>query len=391
MTADPSPLDQTPSSAASGVLALDDGSVFIGRGLGAETARVGELCFNTAMTGYQETLTDPSYASQIICFTFPHIGNVGANLEDVEATTPAALGFVVRMDPTAPSNFRALDSLDAWAKRNGLVGVAGPDTRRLPRRVRDGGAPNAAIAHRPQGGIDIDALVAQARDWPGLEGMDLAKGVSRTQRESWTETVWRPGVGFGRLETPKRHVVAYDFGAKRNMFRCLASHDCAVTIVPADTTADEVLSLKPDGIFLSNGPGDPAATGAYAGPEIAKLADSGKPLFAICLGHQLLAIALGAKTFKMHHGHRGANHPVKDLATGRVEITSQNHGFAVDPDSLPAGVSVSHVSLFDGTVEGIACADRPVFSVQHHPEATPGPRDAADMFKRFVDAMDADA
>lgn len=389
MTADPSPPDPTPAAAASGVLALDDGSVLIGRGLGAETTRVGELCFNTAMTGYQETLTDPSYAAQIICFTFPHIGNVGANLEDVEATTPAALGFVVRMDPTAPSNFRALDSLDAWAKRNGLVGVAGLDTRRLTRRVRDGGAPNAAIEHRPQGGIDIDALAAQARAWPGLEGMDLAKGVSRTQRESWTETLWRPGQGFGRLEAPKRHVVAYDFGAKRNMFRCLASLDCAVTIVPADTTADQVLALNPDGVFLSNGPGDPAATGAYAGPEIAKLADSGKPLFAICLGHQLLAIALGAKTFKMHHGHRGANHPVKDLATGLVEITSQNHGFAVDPDSLPAGVSVSHVSLFDGTVEGIACADRPVFSVQHHPEAAPGPRDSADMFKRFVDAMDA--
>ncbi|MEM6490742.1 MAG: glutamine-hydrolyzing carbamoyl-phosphate synthase small subunit [Pseudomonadota bacterium] len=391
MTADPSPSAPTPAAAASGVLALADGSVFIGRGLGAEAQRVGELCFNTAMTGYQETLTDPSYAAQIICFTFPHIGNVGANLEDLEATNPAALGFVVRMDPTAPSNFRALDHLDAWAKRHGLIGVAGPDTRRLTRRIRDGGAPNAAIAHRPQGGIDVDALVADARAWPGLEGMDLAKSVSRTQRENWTETLWRRGEGFGRLETPRRHVVAYDFGAKRNMFRALASEGCAVTIVPADTAAEDVLALKPDGVFLSNGPGDPAATGAYAGPEIAKLIDSGKPIFAICLGHQLLAIALGARTFKLNHGHRGANHPVKELATGRVEITSQNHGFAVDPDSLPAGVSVTHVSLFDGTVEGIACADRPIFSVQHHPEASPGPRDAAPMFKRFVAAMDAHA
>jgi len=378
----------SPASAASGVLALDDGTVFIGRGLGAETEKTGELCFNTAMTGYQETLTDPSYAAQIICFTFPHIGNVGANAEDIETTVPAALGFVVRMDPTQPSNFRALEHFDRWARKHGLVGVAGPDTRRLTRRIRDGGAPNAAIAHRSGGGIDITALTAKAKAWPGLEGMDLAKTVTRLQREEWTETLWRPGDGYGRLTAPERHVVAMDFGAKRNILRSLAELGCKVTVVPAETTADDILALRPDGIFLSNGPGDPAATGAYAAAEVAKLAACGKPLFAICLGHQLLALALGARTFKMHHGHRGANHPVQDLDTGKVEITSQNHGFAVDPDSLPSGVRVTHKSLFDGTVEGLACSDRPVFSVQHHPEASPGPRDSFGMFARFVDAME---
>ena len=381
-------LATSPASAATGILALDDGSVFIGRGLGAETAKTGELCFNTAMTGYQETLTDPSYAAQIICFTFPHIGNVGANAEDIETRVPAALGFVARMDPTQPSNFRALDHLDRWARKHGLVGVAGPDTRRLTRRIRDGGAPNAAIAHRSGGGIDIPALTAQAKAWPGLEGMDLAKTVTRLQREAWTETLWRAGEGYGRMDAPKRHVVAMDFGAKRNILRSLAELGCRVTVVPAETTADEILALNPDGVFLSNGPGDPAATGAYAAAEVAKLAKSGKPLFAICLGHQLLSLALGAKTFKMHHGHRGANHPVQDLETGKVEITSQNHGFAVDPDSLPQGVRVTHKSLFDGTVEGIACDNRPVFSVQHHPEASPGPRDSFGMFEKFVAAID---
>ncbi|MGQ9369843.1 glutamine-hydrolyzing carbamoyl-phosphate synthase small subunit [Azospirillum sp. ST 5-10] len=370
-----------------GVLVLADGTVFRGRGIGAVGDAVGEVCFNTAMTGYQEILTDPSYAGQIITFTFPHVGNVGANPEDVETTTPAARGLVLRADITQPSNWRATRHLDEWLKSFDLVGLAGVDTRRLTRRIRDLGAPNGVIAHSPSGAFDIDALVAKARQWPGLEGMDLAKDVSCRQTYGWDESLWRLGQGYGRQENPRFHVVAIDFGAKRNILRCLADAGCKVTVVPATATAEDVLRHKPDGVFLSNGPGDPAATGAYAVPTIRSLIDTGVPMFGICLGHQMLSLALGGRTEKMERGHRGANHPVKDLATGRVEITSQNHGFVVVPESLPAEVETTHVSLFDGTNEGIRLKGRPVFSVQYHPEASPGPQDSHYLFHRFVDLM----
>jgi carbamoyl-phosphate synthase small subunit len=368
-------------------LILADGSIFWGHGLGAPGASVGELCFNTSMTGYQEIMTDPSYAGQIITFTFPHIGNVGANDEDVETTTPAARGLVLRADITEPSNFRARQHFDAWLKARGLTGMAGVDTRRLTRRIRDGGAPNATIAYAADGALDIEALLAQARAWPGLEGMDLAKEVSCRQSYQWDETVWVNGTGYGKLATPRHRVVAIDYGAKRNILRMLASEGCAVTVVPADASAEQILRHQPDGIFLSNGPGDPAATGEYAVPVIRDLIATGKPVFGICLGHQLLALTLGAKTRKMAIGHRGANHPVKDLATGKVEITSQNHGFCVVPDSLPATVEATHVSLFDGSNEGLRVKDKPVFSVQYHPEASPGPQDSHYLFKRFTALM----
>ncbi|MCB9948167.1 MAG: glutamine-hydrolyzing carbamoyl-phosphate synthase small subunit [Rhodospirillaceae bacterium] len=374
---------------ATAALVLADGAVMWGRGLGAAGSAVGEVCFNTSMTGYQEILTDPSYAGQIISFTFPHIGNVGANAEDVETTTPSARGLVLRADITEPSNWRASRHLDDWLKANDLVGIAGIDTRRLTRRIRDGGAPSGVVAHHPDGIFDIPALRRQAGDWPGLAGMDLAIEVTRRQTEQWDETRWRLGSGYGRLETPQRRVVAIDYGAKRNILRCLASAGCAVTIVPATATAEEILRHDPDGIFLSNGPGDPAATGRYAVPAIRALMATGKPIFGICLGHQMLALALGARTEKMHQGHRGANHPVKDLATGRVEITSQNHGFVVVPDSLPDDVEVTHVSLFDGTNEGLRVKGRPIFSVQYHPEASPGPMDSHYLFDRFVGQIDA--
>ncbi len=377
-----------------GVLVLADGTVFWGRGLGATGAAVGEVCFNTALTGYQEILTDPSYAGQIITFTFPHIGNVGANAEDIEAATPAARGCVLAADVTEPSNWRAAQHLETWLRSHGLVGISGVDTRRLTRRIRDGGAPNGVIAHAADGAfdggeLDLDALAARAAAWPGLEGMDLAKEVSCRQTYGWDETRWVFGRGYGRLEAPRRHVVAIDYGAKRNILRCLASVGCRVTVVPATATAEDVLRHAPDGIFLSNGPGDPAATGVYAVPVVRELLDTGLPIFGICLGHQILALALGARTEKMHRGHRGANHPVKDLETGKVEITSQNHGFVVDPDSLPAGVTTTHVSLFDGSLEGLKVEGRPVFSVQYHPEASPGPQDSHYLFERFVAMMDA--
>ncbi len=373
---------------ATAALVLADGSVFWGRGLGAVGRVVGEVCFNTSMTGYQEIMTDPSYAGQIICFTFPHIGNVGANPEDVESTTPAALGCVLRADITEPSNFRATRHLEDWLKAFDLPGISGVDTRALTRRIRDGGAPSGVLAHAPDGRFDVPGLVAEAAAWPGLAGMDLAKTVTVGQTMSWEETRWRLGVGYGRLEHPKRHVVAIDYGAKRNILRCLASLDCRVTVVPCTATAEEILGHQPDGIFLSNGPGDPAATGAYAVPEVKKLVASGKPMFGICLGHQILALALGAETEKMHHGHRGANHPVKDLATGKVEITSQNHGFVVSEPSLPAGVAPSHRSLFDGSNEGLRVEGKPIFSVQYHPEASPGPQDSHYLFDRFVAMID---
>ena len=377
---------------ASAVLVLEDGSVFRGYGLGAAGHAVGEVCFNTSITGYQEILTDPSYAGEIITFTFPHIGNVGANLEDIETTTPAARGLVLRCDATAPSNWRAAQPLDAWLKSMNLIGIAGVDTRRLTRRIRDRGAPKGCLLHDPQAGLaggsfDLTALEARARDWPGLEGMDLAKEVTCRQTYAWEETPWALDGGYGRLAEPRFHVIAVDYGAKRNILRSLAGLGCKVTVVPANLPAAEILAHKPDGIFLSNGPGDPAATGAYAVPIVKDLLDSGLPVFGICLGHQILALALGARTGKMHLGHRGANHPVKDLETGRVEITSQNHGFEVVTDSLPPGIEPTHVSLFDGSNEGLRLEDRPVFSVQYHPEASPGPHDSHYLFERFVALM----
>ncbi|MBN8872082.1 MAG: glutamine-hydrolyzing carbamoyl-phosphate synthase small subunit [Rhodospirillales bacterium] len=372
---------------ATAALVLADGAVFWGRGFGAHTGAdtpVGEVCFNTGMTGYQETLTDPSYAGQIITFTFPHIGNVGANPEDIEAGTVAARGLVVKQDVTDPSNWRAAQGLDAWLKARSITGISGVDTRALTVRIRDGGAPSGVLAFPANGRFDIPALQAQAVAWPGLEGMDLAKEVSCRQTYHWDETVWAWPTGTGRQDSPRHHVVAVDYGAKRNILRCLAAAGCRVTVVPATATAEEILGHAPDGVFLSNGPGDPAATGAYAVPAIRGVLDAGIPLFGICLGHQLLGLALGARTYKLDRGHRGANQPVKDLATGKVEITSQNHGFAVDDKTLPANARVTHVSLFDGSNEGLACIDKPAFSVQYHPEASPGPSDSHHLFHRFV-------
>jgi carbamoyl-phosphate synthase small subunit len=376
-----------PATPADAALVLDDGSVFWGRGAGAVGVAVGEVCFNTAMTGYQEILTDPSYAGQIITFTFPHVGNVGTNGEDIESLTPAARGCVLRAPITDPANWRAAQHLDVWLKSHNLVALTGIDTRRLTRRIRDGGAPRGALIHAPGEPIDVEALHFMASRWPGLEGMDLAREVMCQQSYSWDETPWAWGRGFGRQATPVFHVVAVDYGAKRNILRCLAGAGCRVTVVPGTATADDILRHRPDGVFLSNGPGDPAATGQYAVPVIRALLEQRLPLFGICLGHQMLAIALGARTYKLHMGHRGANHPVKDLETGQVEITSQNHGFAVDRDSLPAGVIETHVSLFDRTNEGIRVDGQPVFSVQYHPEASPGPQDSHYLFRRFVDAM----
>ena len=378
----------TRPAGATAALVLADGSVFWGIGFGAHTATVGEICFNTGMTGYQETLTDPSYAGQIITFTFPHIGNVGANAEDSESITPAARGLVVKLDLTEPANYRATRHLDDWLKSYGIPGIAGVDTRALTLRIRDGGAPNGVLAFPADGKFDLAALRAQAAGWPGLEGMDLAKEVSCRQSYAWTEGLWSWGHGYDAAPARKHKVVAVDYGAKRNILRCLADAGCDVTVVPATATAEDILSHNPDGVFLSNGPGDPAATGAYAVPAIRGVLETGKPVFGICLGHQLLALALGARTYKLDRGHRGANQPVQDLATGRVEITSQNHGFAVDEASLPAGVTVTHKSLFDGSNEGIAATDRPAFSVQYHPEASPGPSDSHYLFHRFVEMIE---
>ncbi len=385
MTDAPPPPARPPGTNAALVLA--DGSIFWGRGLGATGVSVGEVCFNTSMTGYQEIMTDPSYAGQIITFTFPHIGNVGANNEDIETMTPAARGIVLRADVTEPSNFRARQHLDSWLKAHGLIGISGIDTRRMTRRIRDRGALNGTLAFTADGALDLPALLAQARAWPGLEGMDLAMEVTCRQSYGWDETGWVPGKGYGRLTTPRYRVVAVDYGAKRNILRMLAGEGYAVTVVPADASAEDILRHDPDGIFLSNGPGDPAATGRYAVPVIRDLLATGLPLFGICLGHQLLALALGAATRKMAIGHRGANHPVKDLATGKVEITSQNHGFCVVPESLPQNIDVTHISLFDGSNEGLRVKGKPVFSVQYHPEASPGPQDSHYLFKRFVEMM----
>jgi carbamoyl-phosphate synthase small subunit len=378
---------QTPApEGATGVLALADGTLIWGRGFGAEGAAVGEICFNTAMTGYQEIMTDPSYAAQIVTFTFPHIGNVGANYEDLEADNPYALGCIVRQDVTAPSNFRAAQGFDDWMRANGRIGLSGVDTRALTRKIRSEGAPNGVIAHHAAGEFDIPALLEQARAWPGLEGMDLAKEVSCRQMYRWSGGRWALGAGYGEHEEDESrpHVVAIDYGSKRNIFRNLADAGARVTVLPATASFDEVMAHKPDGIFLSNGPGDPAATGVYAVPVIQKLLETGKPLFGICLGHQLLGLAVGAKTVKMHQGHRGANHPVKRLADGRVEITSMNHGFAVEAESLPENARATHISLFDGSLCGLELTDKPAFSVQYHPEASPGPQDSVYLFERFV-------
>jgi len=372
---------------ATGVLVLADGTVIFGRGFGAQGDAVGELCFHTAMTGYQEIMTDPSFAGQIITFTFPHIGNVGTNAEDVECTTPWALGCVVREDVTAPSNFRNVEPFDAWLKANGRIGLAGVDTRAVTRMIREKGAPNVVIAHDPEGKFDLAALHEKAKAWPGLEGMDLAIEVTGEQRD-WTGGAWRLGFGYEAMEAGERpHVVAIDYGAKDNIFRNLVKAGAKVTVLPATATYEQVKALSPAGVFLSNGPGDPAATADYAVPVIRKLLDENMPIFGICLGHQLLALAAGAKTAKMHQGHRGANHPVKRLEDGVVEITSMNHGFAVDTATLPANVVETHVSLFDGSNCGIAFTDKPAFAVQYHPEASPGPQDSFYLFQRFVEGL----
>lgn len=369
-------------------IALADGQIFWGRGFGASGQTVGELCFNTAMTGYQEVMTDPSYAEQIIAFTFPHIGNTGVNDEDMETGSPVALGMVTRMDPTLPSNWRSMDSLDAWMKGIGRIGIAGIDTRRLTRLIRMSGMPHAALCHDPSGAIDADALVEAARGWNGIERADLAAGVTCDARHDWSEGRWSWPDGYETDPQTRHKVVAIDYGAKHNILRCLADAGCDVTVVPASTSAEDILALNPDGVFLTNGPGDPAATGTYAVPTIRSLIDAELPIFGVCLGHQLLAMALGGTTAKMKFGHHGANHPVKDIETGKVEITSMNHGFTVDEASLPETVVQTHISLFDGSNCGLRDADRPLFSVQYHPEASPGPKDSFYLFERFASNMD---
>ncbi len=366
-------------------MVLADGTVFYGKGFGATGTKVAELCFNTAMTGYQEIMTDPSYAGQVVTFTFPHIGNTGVNPQDDETADPVAEGIVVKWDPTEPSNWRATQELTDWMRQRGRIGIGGVDTRRLTRAIRQQGAPHVALSHDPDGNFDLEDLVAKARGFKGLEGLDLAKEVTCAQSYRWSEKRWAWPDGFEERKEPGFKVVALDYGAKRNILRCLASAGCDVTVLPATATAAEVLAHDPDGVFLSNGPGDPAATGEYSVPMIREILDTTTlPVFGICLGHQMLALALGAQTVKMNHGHHGANHPVKDLETGKVEITSMNHGFTVDSQSLPKDVIETHVSLFDGSNCGIRMKDRPVFSVQYHPEASPGPQDSYYLFERFV-------
>ncbi len=376
---------------ATALLVLADGVILEGRGFGATGAAVGEVCFNTAMTGYEEILTDPSYAGQIVTFTFPHIGNVGTNEEDIEtvnlAASAGARGVIVRADVTDPSNFRATRRLDAWLKARGIIGLYGLDTRALTALIRQRGMPNAVIAHEPDGQFDRAALAAEAAAWPGIDGMDLVPGVTSAQRYDWDETSWTLGKGYGRRTKTNYKVVAIDYGIKRNILRLLSDCGCGVVVVPATASAEDILALRPDGVFLSNGPGDPAETGRYAVPVIRALLEERVPIFGICLGHQMLGLAVGARTHKMKQGHHGANHPVKDFTTDKVEIVSMNHGFALDRETLPANAAETHVSLFDGSNCGIALTDRPAFSVQHHPEASPGPRDSHYLFKRFVETM----
>lgn len=381
---------QTEPMKPTACLALANGTVFFGHGFGAIGVTSAELCFNTAMTGYQEIMTDPSYAGQVITFTFPHIGNTGVTPQDDETENPVSAGMIVKWDPTESSNWRATQELDTWLASRGRIGMGGVDTRRLTRIIRQQGSPHVALAHDPEGNFDIAALVQKARDFSGLVGLDLAKDVTCTQPYRWNEMRWAWPNGYASQTTPTHKVVAIDYGAKRNILRCLASAGCDVTVLPASATAQDVLAHNPDGVFLSNGPGDPAATGMYAVPMIKNiLSETNLPVFGICLGHQMLALALGAQTVKMNHGHHGANHPVKDNETGKVEITSMNHGFTVDSQSLPKGVIETHVSLFDGSNCGIRMADRPVFGVQYHPEASPGPQDSYYLFQRFVAAMAA--
>jgi carbamoyl-phosphate synthase small subunit len=374
-------------SGATGVLVLASGEVVWGRGFGAEGQAVGEVCFNTAMTGYQEVMTDPSYAGQIINFTFPHIGNVGTNPEDIEALNPHALGAIVRQDVTDPSNFRSTQHFDAWMKSNGRIGISGIDTRALTRLIRVAGAPNAVIAYSASGNFDVPAILARAKAWAGLEGMDLAKDVTTLQTYGWDQGLWKLGVGYAAPAKGRKQVVAIDYGIKHNILRNLVDVGCDVTIVTATASFEEIMGHAPDGLFLSNGPGDPAATGVYAVPVIKQWLDTKKPLFGICLGHQMLGLAVGAKTEKMHQGHRGANHPVKRLSDGAVEITSMNHGFAVDAATLPANAKATHISLFDGSNCGFELADQPAFSVQYHPEASPGPQDSHYLFEKFAEMM----
>ena len=376
--------NQTPTA----LLILEDGTIFEGTGFGAESIRVGEVCFNTSMTGYQEIMTDPSYAGQIITFTFPHIGNTGTNALDIETETPAALGMVTRLNPTDPSNYRAIDHLSSWLAHHDLPGIGNIDTRALTHRIRENGAPKGVIAVNMKGEFDRDALIKMAQDWPGLAGMDLAKSVTRTQQEGWQQGLWTMAAeAYDNNTSGEINIIALDYGCKHNILRCLTDVGFNVQVVPATTSAEDVLAMAPDGVFLSNGPGDPAATADYAASEIKTLAEAGLPIFGICIGHQLIAEAFGAATFKMARGHRGANHPVKDLATGKIEITSQNHGFAVDPESLPDHLEVTHLSLFDGSVEGLRHKSLPVFSVQYHPESSPGPHDSQYLFYRFADLV----
>ena len=372
-------------SNASAVIVFADGTTFFGRGFGSQTKSVGEICFNTGMSGYQETLTDPSYAGQIINFTFPHIGNNGTNDEDMETGTPAARGLIVREDVTEPSNWRADEHLESWLIKHNIPGISGIDTRALTRYIRDNGAPNGVLCHQQDGQFDLQALHDEAQNWPGLKGMDLAIEVTCDKPYAWKQKKWTTQDGYTDQNAPEFKVVAIDYGAKRNILRCLAQAGFDVTVVPANTSAEEIMALKPDGVFLSNGPGDPEATGQYAVPIIQSLIEKDVPIFGICLGHQLLARALGGTTRKMHLGHRGANQPVKDLQTGKVEITSQNHGFEVVVDSLPENVVPSHVSLFDSSNEGIRHTEKPIFSVQYHPEASPGPEDSYYLFERFAE------
>jgi carbamoyl-phosphate synthase small subunit len=381
------PISSRAPSGATGVLVLASGEVIWGKGFGAEGQAVGEVCFNTAMTGYQEVMTDPSYAGQIINFTFPHIGNVGTNPEDVEALNPHALGAIVRQDVTDPSNFRSTQHFDAWMRANGRIGISGVDTRALTRLIRVAGAPNAVIAHSASGDFDVPALLARAKAWAGLEGMDLAKDVTTLQTYGWDQGLWKLGSGYAEPAKGSKKVVAIDYGIKHNILRNLVDVGCDVTIVSATATFEEIMAHAPDGLFLSNGPGDPAATGVYAVPVIKQWLETKKPLFGICLGHQMLGLAVGATTEKMHQGHRGANHPVKRLSDGAVEITSMNHGFAVDADTLPANAKATHVSLFDGSNCGFELADQPAFSVQYHPEASPGPQDSHYLFEKFAGMM----
>ena len=377
---------------ANAILVLADGTVFWGHGVGLENDIVGEICFNTSMTGYQEIITDPSYAGQIITFTFPHIGNVGTNRDDLERETAAAAGIVLKSDITAPSNYRATQDFSCWLASAGLTGIAGIDTRNLTRRIRHFGAINGIISFSSQKSFDIDELTIKAQKHPSLSGMDLASVVSTRELQKWSIGIWKFGSkvnddGFENTEREDYHIVAIDYGAKRNILRNLAQLGAKVTTVPSNLSADAILNLQPDGIFLSNGPGDPAATAEYAVPIIRGLLNTNTPIFGICLGHQLLSLALGAKTEKMKNGHRGGNHPVKQIKTGRIEITSQNHGFVISEQTLPGSATITHRSLFDGSIEGFEIAERNIFSVQYHPEASPGPTESDYLFLQFLEII----